>query len=194
VEGRVHDHEVQVGKRGVGLERVGPEDFGAGVVEVAAGAVYGAAVEVDQRQALDAGGGERGSGEHAYAAAEVGAAAGQGGEMAGEEQAAGVRPLPAEHAGLGPEAVEQPRCALGDSFVQADGLVGPGGLADAVVAAGCFGHRTPEGGELLGEACAAAVLGGEREEARAGGEDAESVGEDGSALFRAGGREDRRSG
>jgi len=125
------------------------------------GGLVGPAVEVDQRQAFDLRGGQNGPGQHPDAAAEVGPLAGHRRQGSGQQGAARIDAVPAEHAGLGPavDGVDEARRALGDSRVQARRRVRTAHRADAVMPAGVLVDETTEGFQLLLQPRAALVLG-----------------------------------
>ena len=108
--------------------------------------------------------------QHADAAAEIGAPARETRQVFHQQRAAGIEPIPAEHAGLGPkaEARLEPRRAGGNGLVDALERVRPQADADAVMRFRAVADGAAEPFELAREAGATGTLGGEDRKRRAG--------------------------
>ncbi len=131
-------------------------------------------------------------GEHADAAAEVRALAGE--LWQGLDQGRGPRidPVPAEHARLRPESAHNPRGAFGDALLDPCQVRRPLHVADAVTALRAFHDLAAERLEFLLKARTAPVLRGHGKQRRAGLQRFERQGQDVAPLHGSGRREDGR--
>ena len=194
VEGRIADHEVETFQHRLAAN-VGPVKAHARILNIALGRVDGAAVDVDQLKLGDGRGFQRLQGDHAHAAAKIGAVAFQGGQGGHQKRGSLIQPIPAEHAGLAPQAkawnlYRRARC---DRFFQTGQAFSLGGETDAVVALAGFFKVAAERRQLLGQARAALILGRKHHQGSAVLQSPQRKGDGAAALHRSGrGRQDDR--
>lgn len=194
MERRIHHHEVKIPERQLRTANIVPDERSACVLDITPRRRDCSAVDIDQGQCRHILTRQDRPRQQADTAAEIGAGAHKRRQVPNERQAAGVRTVPAEDAGLAPEAEGRGNlCAAGcDGLGEPHGLNRSNSAANSVMSSRAFGYRAAEIGQLPGQTGTAFVLWRQNPKLAGGCQNPERVGDRVSPFQHAGGRKHRK--
>ncbi len=196
MEGGIHDDKVEVASGPIGPAQVSVMKTGPGISDITPGALDGTAVDVPQFDGLDAGRLEHMKGENTESAPKIRAPPLQGRDGFQKQGCAGIQAIPAEDAGLGPEAklLIEPGTTGLKGLVQARGTKWPDGAANPVTPPRVIRDHTSKRPQGRGDARSAAIIRRKGEEFSAGRKQLEGPGQNPIALQTARRRQDQGRG